>query len=717
MNLTRVLDVALPDIPARTVSEHFPRLDPGTTFREHIEDGEPIVRIYVPSVGLMYRFPKHVWQLAQLFDGKRSYDEIALLLSQQTGVQYDREEVREFAAELDSSNFWYKTPQEKNILLMQQTMEERRKKLKVRSRWADLSIIFFPAFSPDRRLTKLYNRTKWIYTPWCTTITLIAFAVTFFISVFHWSEIGRDTLLFYNFEEKTWAEVFYFYALFMVIVAIHEYAHAHACKHYGGRVKAMGFALIYLTPAFYTDTTEGAVLGSSNQRIVIALAGIWAELIVCSIATPIWWATAPATLIHDGAYFLMLLTGIVSLIVNWNPLMKLDGYHILCEVMGVPELKEDSTAYVSAWVKNKVWRLPVEVPYVPKRRRMSFAIYALCSGVYSYLVLFIVARFAGNFVRNFSPEWGFIPEVAVAGIIFRSRIRLLVNFMKLVYMDKKERLAAALTWKNSLVFGAIVLAFLSLPIWHDSASGRFLLEPTRTAALRVRTPGTLTRLDVQEGQMLAEGQLLGVLTNLPLESDFARAQAQFLAASERTNAASLHYAAYGSALKERDRLFARVRELSEMRDGLQLSSPISGTVVTPRAADLVGSYLNEGSAVVQVADLSSMTARIYISEYDLQKVRLGASARVQVQGIAHIWPAQTLSIAARPSEMDERLAGETKLKGMNPPKSYLVTLRIDSQDSMLRPGMEGVARVYGQRRTLLGLACEGIADFFGRKIW
>jgi len=47
MNLTRALEVALPDIPARKLAESYPRLDPGTTFREHIEDGRPMVRIYV----------------------------------------------------------------------------------------------------------------------------------------------------------------------------------------------------------------------------------------------------------------------------------------------------------------------------------------------------------------------------------------------------------------------------------------------------------------------------------------------------------------------------------------------------------------------------------------------------------------------------------------------------------------------------------------------
>ena len=65
----------------------------------------------------------------------------------------------------------------------------------------------------------------------------------------------------------------------------------------------MGFALIFLTPAFYTDTTEGAVMGGRSERLVIALAGISAELLVCSIATPVWWLTAPDTAVHEGAYF------------------------------------------------------------------------------------------------------------------------------------------------------------------------------------------------------------------------------------------------------------------------------------------------------------------------------------------------------------------------------------------------------------------------------
>src|SRR5258708_30415571 len=106
---------------------------------------------------------------------------------------------------------------------------------------------------------------------------------------------------------------------------------------------------------------------------------------------------------------MMMLTGIVSLIVNWNPLMKLDGYHMLCEVLGIAELKEDSTAYLAGWVKRHIWRLPVEVPYVPKRLRLGFTFYSRLSGAYSYMVLYGVARFAVNVSRNFTPALPFMP--------------------------------------------------------------------------------------------------------------------------------------------------------------------------------------------------------------------------------------------------------------------------------------------------------------------
>ena len=50
---------------------------------------------------------------------------------------------------------------------------------------------------------------------------------------------------------------------------------------------------------------------------------------------------------------IVLITGIAVVLINWNPLMKLDGYYILTELLDLVDLKEDSTMFVSAWVKSE----------------------------------------------------------------------------------------------------------------------------------------------------------------------------------------------------------------------------------------------------------------------------------------------------------------------------------------------------------------------------
>ena len=477
MNITRALNAALPEIPARTLAQRTPRLDPDIVAKEHLDDGERIVRIYVPSVECMYKFPPANWALIQLFDGKRDFDEIAETYSQQTGSLCTPQEVREFAEELDAMDFWYRTPQEKNIVLMQKSADERRALQKKKSRYADLSLILFPAVNPDKFITWLYGYTRFFYTTWFTLLTLCLFGVGAAITITHWSEIGRDTLEFYNFANKTWLDVVYFYLIALVALSIHEMGHGHASKHYGGRIQFMGFALIYLAPAFYTDTTEGEVKATRYQRMIISLAGVWIELIFYCIIALIWVDTPPYTLVHDGCYVFMLITGISAVLLNWNPLIKLDGYYILTEILGIVDLKEDSTAFVSGWVKRNIWRLPVEVPYVPKRRRLGYAVYAILSGLYSYTILYVVASWVGNIFRNFNPEWSFVPELGTAVVIFWGRIRTLWNFMKFVYLDKKDRIRAWFTPQRSIAVAISVAIVALIPVRRESVSGYFVLQP------------------------------------------------------------------------------------------------------------------------------------------------------------------------------------------------------------------------------------------------
>src|SRR6185369_4742917 len=125
---------------------------------------------------------------------------------------------------------------------------------------------------------------------------------------------------------------------------------------------------------------------------------------------------------------------------------------------------------------------------------------ALLSGLYSYTVLYIVARFAGNVFRNFSPEWSFIPELSVAVLIFRSRIRLFLNFVKFLFLDKKDKMVSFFKSGKLLLAVPVAAIVLVIPIRHDSVRGRFVLEPVERAVIRAQVPGFVTATYADEGQ-------------------------------------------------------------------------------------------------------------------------------------------------------------------------------------------------------------------------
>jgi len=718
VNLTRVLSVALPDIPARILGDKPPRFPPDVIAKEHIEDGQPVVRAVVRGVDSIFRFPPANWELAQLFDGSRSYAEVAEAYSAKTNTLLSEDDAREFAQALEEIGFWHRTTQEKNILLMQKDAEKRRKALKAtKSKWGDLAEITFPAFNPDKFLTWLHSYTYWIYTWWFTCITLAFFGVMIGITVTHWSEIGRDTLQFYKFTDKTWGDVAVFYVSAIIAMAWHETGHGHATKHYGGRVPAMGFLLIYLTPGFYTDTTEGQVTATRHQRFIIALAGAWSELYICVAATIVWWDTPPDTAVHNAAYVMMLITGIASILINFNPLMKLDGYYMMCEAFKLGELKENSTAYVSAWVKRHIWDLPVEVPYVPPRRRLGYVIYALASGVYSYTVLFVLARFVGNIFRNFDPDWSFIPELMTAAFIFRGRISKLVKFMKFVYLDKRDRVRSWAIFRHPLYVLAAVLLFCALPLWHETITGRFVLEPQHVAFVRALVPGSITQVYASEGTQVAAGAPLFRMNNLILRSAQEKSAADSAMAGMHATSALLRYSDYGPAVQERERLAEQSRTVNAQAATMDISTPISGVVLTPRVADLLGSHVPEGTELAEVADLAAMRARMFISEYDLHRLQAGAAARLMVDGSVQKRNSVVASIAPRSSEIDPALVEPNKFQGLRAPNYYVVDMPIANPDGVLKPGMVGTARVYGPRRSILGLIWAGAKRGLVRKLW
>jgi putative peptide zinc metalloprotease protein len=716
MNIVRALDVALPELPERVIRRNPPRVDPRVISKEHVEKGQPVVLVKMPGTELVFRFAPMQWKLVQMFDGVRSPAEIADSLQQETGVVVSEEDVKELASFLQSdTQILYKTPIEQNITLQRELRSSRKKRSRFQVK--DLSDITLKVWNnADGYITWLYPRVRFLFTPWFVWTSIGMFVLMGWMWADRFGEIWSDSFAFYNFTKKSGADLLEFWFLFGAMAAIHETAHGLVGKHFGATIEKMGFCLLYFAPTFFCDATQVWVVGGKWARIATSIAGIWLDLVVCFFATIVWWGTPTGMAIHDWAYKIMIVTGIGVSLLNLNPLIKLDGYLIFSELVAEPSLKESGTAYLSGWVRKHLFRLPVEIPYVPRRKRSFFVIYGILSGLYSYSLLSFLMVITYHILRSFSPEWAFLPALAIGYWVFRSRIKLLVDFMKMLYLDKKERVREWFTPVRLAISGATILLFLFLPIWPDLVQGPFILSAAQRVVLHATVPGTVASVSVQEGQRVSAGTQLLRMRNLELESQTAQAGAELSTATARATSAALRYADFGAAEQERQHQAENIRLSVDRFAQLAVVSPISGVVVTPHIADLVGRSLDEGDSLLELADTSRIRARVYLPEFSMHDVRLDAPVRLLVRGqlvpvsgvLSLISPAST-SIA-------EGLVPKEQLQGINPPRYYLGTVLLNN-DGGLMEGMTGSAKVLVGRRSLAGFGFRFARDLVRRKVW
>jgi putative peptide zinc metalloprotease protein len=714
MNLSEVLNVALPELPARR-SKSYPRIHPKLIMREHMEGGVPTLVAAISGGSYLYRFNREQWTLAQLFDGERSHQEVADAFQEQTNTRIGEDEVREFAGSLDELEFWYKTPLEKNVTASQKLAETRQKQAKKKS--VDLSLIIVATWDPDVHITKLHEALNFVYKRWFVFSTLALFAVMALIFASGWHEIWRDTIEYYTFTNKGVADLAEFWLLFCGLGLFHETAHALTCKHYGGQVHKTGFMLLYLSPAFFAEITEVYVYGSKWQRIAAIIAGIWVELIFCSVASIVWWGTPTGSPVHDFAYKVMLITGVAVVLMNLNPLIKLDGYYLFGELVGIPTIKESSTDYLSSWVKRNLFRLPVEVPYLRRRRRWLFVSYAIISGAYSYVVLFTVVRLSYNICSHFSPQWAFLPAAVLAFLIFRARLRSSGRFMRDFYLDKRQHVRHYLRSRRNFAFGAVILLALFAPVWRETVTGRFAVEPQQRAVIRAAAPGEVTAVMAREGMLVAASTPLLTLRNLNLESKEDNAQAGLHSAETQARQAQLNYLDMGRANSERTYESARYHSASEQVAALQVRSPISGVAVTPALGDLVGSIVDSGTELAEVDDVSTLKARIFVPEFQVPKVRPGAEVSLKLESRFQPIRGQVSSIARWSSMIDTGLVNTEKYKGATPPAYYVVTILLPNPGGTMMPGMSGDAKINVERRSLAGFIFQDAQEFASRKVW
>lgn len=177
--------------------------------------------------------------------------------------------------------------------------------------------------------------------------------------------------------------------VYLVVKSLHEIGHVLACANWKVNCKEIGILFLFLAPCLYCDTTECWKLRSRWQRAAVAAGGIYVELILACVATLVWLNTREG-LEHTLAASTMLMCSVGTILVNGNPFFKYDGYFIVSDLWGIPNLSQQaSTAFRQIFVSFLGGRKQNQAEF--EANIWALAAFATMSSLYRWSAIILLA--------------------------------------------------------------------------------------------------------------------------------------------------------------------------------------------------------------------------------------------------------------------------------------------------------------------------------------
>jgi putative peptide zinc metalloprotease protein len=678
-----------------------PKLRQDLQISEQVVRGEASFVIKVPHLFKYARYGPLEYSVLKFADGTRTTEEIAVAVNEEEGAgTLSEADVSDFLESTDP-DLWEEGAGKKNLAILEKIREERRERVNT----ASVLYIHFSAWNPDRWLESILPYLRWMFTPGFVAFSLLLYITMGVILADNWARVSQDTVEFYTFTNKTLYDIWIFWVILFVVIAVHETGHGLTCKYFGGEVPKMGFMLIYFGPAFFTDTSDMHVFDKTSKRLWVIFAGLWIEMVMCALATIAWALAPPGSFFADVCYKTLLLTGVSGLLLNLNPLMKYDGYYALMQFLEIDNMREDAFEYLQLWLRHYVLRQDVAVPHVGKRRQRIFLVYASLAALYGAFVLVLVAGWLRNFLVNRLGEgWGYAATAVALYLMTRKRFQPAVAALRNRLPAWKERF---MVWRMTRLQQAGIAAaaiLLLLPPLTRTTTSEFQLEPASRVDARALTDGWVERVMIRTGDRVKPGQVLAVLRNPELDARLVQLSAERSLAEEALlearrlrdpDAADVAYMQY-------EALDAAVGDARARQGHLLLEAPAGGSVTTLAVEQRVGEFLHEGGLFVNLADRGLMRARILVRDWELQDIQEGTAAKLNVRAypyrsyegrVKQILPAaaadEPVALPKSPERAGRRLSNY-----------FAVILEFDNPDGSLAEGMTGTAKIYGPRRSL-----------------
>src|SRR3954452_22518303 len=270
------------------------------------KDGAALVR---RADGQMVQLGPLMYALLEAVDGQRDDAAVAAAMSERLGEGVDAEHIAVLGEKL----------RQQGLLAGSEDKAPPRMNPLLALRWK----VLFTDPKVTGRITAPFQP---LFRPWLLVPAVAGFLVVCWFVLIH-QGVAPATSQAFDKPELLLLVI----GLTIASAAFHEIGHAAACRYGGGRPGGMGAGIYVVWPAFYTDVTDAYRL-PRQARLRTDLGGIYFNAVVAVLALGVWLAT--------GLDVLLLLIGLqmLEIVKNLSPVIRSDGYHILSDATGVPDL-------------------------------------------------------------------------------------------------------------------------------------------------------------------------------------------------------------------------------------------------------------------------------------------------------------------------------------------------------------------------------------------
>ncbi|MGI9329422.1 MAG: PqqD family peptide modification chaperone [Gammaproteobacteria bacterium] len=404
------------------------------------------------------------------------------------------------------------------------------------------------------------------------------------------------------------------------IKLVHELAHALAVKRWGGSVPECGITFLLLMPIPYVDASASTIFERRRHRMLVAAAGIMAEMLLACLALFVWLNVEPG-LVRAVAFNVMLIGGVSTVLFNGNPLLKFDGYYVFADAVDIPDLWKRSSQYLKYlfqrfFAGDSAAASPVEFP----GERPWLLGYAITSTIYRLVLMATIILFvAGKF---------FVIGIVLAGWVLSMQFVLpVVKGLRYLLADQKligHRFRAIGATGLVLLVLFCVLFLVPAPL-RTQFQGVVL--PPLNSEVRAGTDGFIVELVAQPNAPVQVGDILLRIEDPLLATEVAILEAEKMELVASYNATRGLDGIEATNLQEEIRAKEAALALArERQESLTVRSKVDGSFLINRPDDLARRFVRQGELLGYVLDVSRGTVKLAVTQADIGIIRAGVDS-------------------------------------------------------------------------------------------